>query len=81
MNGSCDQRRRDFRAGYKRGYNAGFADGWNASMRAADSDDNGCGCGGGYRADNEYVTGAEIGREAEDQIMEESGEMYGSLEE
>lgn len=76
MNGSCDQRRRDFRAGYKKGYNAGFTDGWNMSMRSADDNDRGCGCGGRYGADNEYVTGAEIGRETEDQIMMESEEEY-----
>lgn len=79
MNGSCDQRRRDFRAGYKRGYNAGFSDGWNMSMRAADHDDD-CGCSGRCRAD-EFVTGAEIGGEAEGQIMAESEEDYMGQEE
>lgn len=80
MNGSCDQRRRDFRAGYKRGYNAGFSDGWNTSMRAADHDDNDCGCSRRCRTD-EYVTGAEIRGEEKGQIMAESEEIYVNQEE
>ena len=62
-NGCEEERRNAFRAGYRKGYNVGYSDGWNAAVRDG-GPGHGCGgCGGGFRADDEYVAGADIGGE------------------
>lgn len=72
-------RRRDFRAGYKRGYNAGFSDGWNMSMRSGNDnrEQGGCGCSQKRLEDDEYVVGAELG----DDISPELDEFCDLMEE